>query len=602
MCNNIEDKNFSAKKYFLFAIRKYITNSNRIIAKYFSPSMRELLVNYIEIYEDMLSNYENKKLKNSKCELIKAITFYLKESIFYKEKIYKEEFDYLINDFENIVCENMIKSNEHRVYNKCKALIKKIDNENIYLNLIEITKKTSSYEVVDEVIQSFVSELLYDGVSLKYLSDWYNSNIATEISSITKENIDTLLEKFIELYMRNMDFKYYISIKSVSKLNDTIYLNSNLILNKEEYDELELYDEETKKDIKTYILHGGDNVIYSTYINGKDYYKGLEIIEESISSYFQIINYLNDDNKTILNDKIIVEISKNKFVKKRYEKFDMNILFYSSERREKNDIGDFIEYRDKVYSNQINSNEIANIQRTINIIKTQDSQSKENRLINLWSVLEYTLTFHEGDSIIGKVKDIIPKVICLYYIKDKINIFWNDINKYKSSKIEIIHEIITECRLQSDDYRYDLEKFIKYLNKKGESICNELSFNEVLKREISEIGMLLFQHKKREAVIERKYLEVEMDLIRIYRDRNILIHSGRRNIKNLDYKSVRLFHYNNAIISVIIHYKKKNPNLTIEEILNSIEYTYKKYIQLVGEKLEDDKLMNICRIKYLFIS
>ena len=42
--------------------------------------------------------------------------------------------------------------------------------------------------------------------------------------------------------------------------------------------------------------------------------------------------------------------------------------------------------------------------QAINIIKGQKEQTKENRLINLWSVLEYMLTFHNGDNIISKVK------------------------------------------------------------------------------------------------------------------------------------------------------------------------------------------------------
>lgn len=92
-----------------------------------------------------------------------------------------------------------------------------------------------------------------------------------------------------------------------------------------------------------------------------------------------------------------------------------------------------------------------------------------------------------------------------------------------------------------------------------------------------------------------------MDLIRIYRDRNILIHSGRRGIRNINYKILRLYQYNNNTLSIIIYYKNKNPMLTIEEILNSIEYTYNKYIKEIDSKLENGQLLGICRPKYLFI-
>lgn len=599
--NNI--KKFTAKKYFLFAMKKYISNSNKIIAKRFSPSIRELLINYIEIYEDMILDLNNKRLINSKVELIQAICFYTEKNIFYQEKIYKEELDYLLKDFKGIISQQVTTSDEHRVYNKCVSLVKKIDNENIYEKLINVVKETKSYDVADKIIESFVSELLYDGISLEYLDEWYNAKISKALPAINLEDIDYYLVHLSELYMKDKEFKYYISIKSKGLLEDRIYLDSNLILIKEDYEKLYLNDSASGKNIKSFIEHDGDNQIYSICIRQKDYYKGIEVLVDSISSYFQMINYIKEDNEEItLNDKMIIQIEENKFIKKRNEKYSGEILFQISERREKRDIQDFIEYRDKVYLNNIKIDEITNIQRAINIIKNQNQQSKENRLINLWSVLEYMLTFHEGNSIIAKVKDIIPKVICLYYIKDKINIFWNDVSRYKHTTREIIHEIIGNCKLENDEYRYDVGKFINYLISKGEKIADELEFNDNLKRQILEIGMLFFIPQKRKEIIENKYKDIEMDLIRIYRDRNIIIHSGRRNIKNIDFKSVRLYNYNNAIIGVIIHYKKKNPNLTIEEILNSIEYTYDKYITEIGEEITDENLINICRAKYLFIS
>lgn len=281
--------------------------------------------------------------------------------------------------------------------------------------------------------------------------------------------------------------------------------------------------------------------------------------------------------------------------------YDDKILFNKSERKELEDIKDFIEYRENVYLMNIGHDEIVNIQRAINIIKGQKNQTKENRLINLWSVLEYILTFHSGKSIIGKVKDIVPKVCCLYVIKDKINMFWNLLYNFKGSKHECVNQMINECVREDDDYKYDLNKLIQYIQKKDKAIIDEFDFNDVLKRYIAEIGMLLNSETSRVNFIKSKYVDIEMDLIRIYRDRNILIHSGRRDIRNINYKTLRLYYYNNSILGLIIHYKKNNPQLTIEEILNAIDCTYNKYINMIAEKLEIDQLKEICRPKYLYI-
>lgn len=44
---NTQEKRFSAKKYFVFAFKKYILNENKILSKKFQPSIRELLSDYI---------------------------------------------------------------------------------------------------------------------------------------------------------------------------------------------------------------------------------------------------------------------------------------------------------------------------------------------------------------------------------------------------------------------------------------------------------------------------------------------------------------------------------------------------------------------------
>lgn len=387
----------------------------------------------------------------------------------------------------------------------------------------------------------------------------------------------------------------------MKKLEDIIYLDYNLLMKIEEFENISLMNEKDNKDAKNYLQYGLNTYLYSVIVKCRDYYKGLEILIDSLNSYFQIIEYINQEIELVINEKVVVEVGSNIYEKLRRNIYDDAILFNKSERRELEDISDFIKYRDRVYHMNIGHDEIANIQRAINIIKGQENQSKENRLINLWSVLEYMLTFHNGSNIISKVKDIVPKVYCLYLIKDKINTFWNILYQYKDSNHDIITDMIEYSKLEDDEYRYNLDKLIEFIVNKDKSIINEFEFNDILKKSISEIGNLFFDEKKRFEYIKKVYTEIEMDLIRIYRDRNILIHSGRRQIRNINYKTLRLYQYNNSILGIIIHYKNKTPELTIEEILNSIEYTYDKYIKTIKSKVDTTELSPICRPKYLFI-
>ncbi|WP_027339357.1 hypothetical protein [Halonatronum saccharophilum] len=281
------------------------------------------------------------------------------------------------------------------------------------------------------------------------------------------------------------------------------------------------------------------------------------------------------------------------------ESYDKKVLFSSLAKKEKEDIKDFISYRDRVYMKRLDKKEIFNLQRALNIINNQEEELQENRLINLWAVLEYTLTFHEGLSIISKVKDIIPKLVCLYIFKDKLNIFWYRLFNFKDRKIKIVDDFIEECKQETSEYYYDFEKLTSFILKKGHSLIKDFDFNDVLKRDIAEIGMILSNSEFRSRFIKIKEEEIRCDLIRIYRIRNILIHSSKEIKSNLDHKSLRLYQYNHSLLGLIIYYKNKNPESTIGEILNSINYTYQKYLQILDNN--DASAKEICKPDYLFI-
>ena len=54
----INEKVFDAKKYFIYAFKRHILNENKILYKKFLPSIREVLVDYIDIYDDVNQNIE----------------------------------------------------------------------------------------------------------------------------------------------------------------------------------------------------------------------------------------------------------------------------------------------------------------------------------------------------------------------------------------------------------------------------------------------------------------------------------------------------------------------------------------------------------------
>lgn len=585
------EKSFGAKKYFIYGFKEYITNKNNIQAKRYVPSIREIIEDYIEMYEDRIKDIENIKLKNAEKELIDTINYYIKGSIFYDPKIYKKELELLLDSINN-KDENIQQAS--KAYLICQSLIKKLNKENFYIKIINYVKENSSYENIDIAIQSIVSELLYDGYSLKHLDNWYNWELKTR--DISEENINQKLDQFIMLKAKKRDITYYISVKEYSKL--VIQLDYNIVLRKVEWAE-----EDIEEDIKAYLQVAANTTIYRADIKAMDVNKGIEYLIDAFDGYFHMINYLIGDgnHKIEIGEKILACVEGVEYHKIRKKVSDEETIFAHKEGREKQDVEEFIKYRDNVYMEGITYDEVSNIQRALNIAKGQKNQSKENKIIDLWSVLEYILTFHEGKNIISKVKDIVPKVVCLYEIKESINSFWALLYRYKNSGNENVIEFINNCKKHEDDSKYDLKKFIKCVCSEGEQLIDKLQFNDLLKREIARIGTILHDDNYRRKYIDTAYSNVEHDLTKIYRDRNVLIHAGRSNIRNINGKVARLYKYNNSMMGVIIYYKTNNPLLTIQEILSSVEYTYKNYLELLKGKATEEQMEEICRPKYLFL-
>lgn len=587
-------KEYLAKKYFLAQFRRYTNNENKILVHKLFPGTRELLSDYIQIHKDVIENIENNKFKIARADMLTGMKFFLKESILHSHKFYQYEIRTLISKIDKASDKDI---NDYvKINNICTSFLKKLNNDNLYEYIVERIKVSNNFNDIDKILEELISELLYEGYSLKFLSEWCKKEIPNN-KDINEENIDSIIDKFKFLKKNKEKYTYYLALNE--DIGEEKYIDLNMSINRVEEQEITNMDNGNDK-ISKFILQGNRSYVYKITIRTLDMYKGLEIIKKSFESYFQIINSLREDKSSIkFNNKCIAQSKDNTYIKLRIENYDEDTLFSHIENREREEIEDFIRYRDKVYETMENVNEIGNLQRAINIVKSQKGQLQENRLINLWSVLEYILTFNEGHSIISNVKDIIPKVVCLYSIKDKINMFWNQLYKYKDSNIEIVSKFIESCIKDSDEYQYDINKLISFIQQEGSSLIKAFEFNSVLQRNIGEIGSLINNKEARVQYIKKVGEKVEYDVSRIYRSRNILIHSGQREIVNIDCKSLRLYKYNSHLLALIIYYKSKNPYLTITEILNSIEHTYNDYIEKISN--EDVEKLDICKPRYLFI-
>lgn len=591
------DDKYLAKKYFIYGFRRLIKNENKCLVKDRIPSMRAVIEEIIELIDAQ----KEIDLKNALKDHLSIFEYYYKQSVLCELKNLKNEFNLLIEAlslYQNEISEsNKNKINERNLILMLRNIKNKISKNSVYNNVIDLVFDNSKFGIIDKILNYIVNELIYEGYSLKFLDQWVSNEM--KIDNISEETIDSKIEKFKNLKQEINSIKFYIPVYNKDGiLNDLENIGDELkikkVLNIEDILESEYLKYLQKKE---------HYEIFQFEVLSRDCYKALELINEKLISYYQLILKINPNNiniKITLDKLIAVDIN-NSHTKIFNKNYDDIILYSLVESKEKRNILKFINYRKQMYKENVNIDEINTMQRSLNLINNNEYSTIENRLINTWSSIEYILTYHSKDSIISKVKDVIPKLVVLYYMNEKIHGFFHRarrrLDKRKENSPKILTELIEFC-CSSDNKRYDLQKFICFIDKYEESLIEEFEFDIVLSREIGEIGLILNNQSYRKHKFDEINQNTINEIIRIYRLRNVIVHSGFKASNNYNLDCLNLYQYGNNLLGMIIYFKDKNINSTLDEILHSISYSYKNYMEKI--LTSEDKSL-ICKPPYLFI-
>lgn len=592
--------------YFINCFRNYINNTNKEFSRKYTPSIRELFNDYLELHNDSLNSSQNDKLlKSYKAQLIIMDNF-IESSIFRKSSFGSDLLNLLVmirqykkeTDSDNKETKSNTKEwITHSLYSYCTSLQKKICGINLYYEIINIYRASKNYVDFDLCVEAIINELVYDGYSLIYLREWYKN-------TTPKYKVDDVMDynSFINEFSNfNKDEQYYDIFLTIK--NDDINEISNWAI---DYDLcLEFVEKDNlETQICNHLQLNSTNRAIKISIKSMDGYSATFKAVNAINAYLLIVNLTKTDTLSI-NDKIsFLDKISGESTNLNIQSNDAKILFLSLDKKEKNDLEDFIQYRKDIYEKKIRTGEIASIERSLNILKDALSYNQQNRLIELWSVLEYLLSYYSSSSIILKAKDIIPKIMCLYMFKDKLNTFWSLLLS-SLNREAIVEEFISQSLYDNNVEKYDIKLIIDNIVSYGEKLTDKFGYNTIiLNRKYCELGSIIGAKVDLKKIITSTHQKIEDDIVRIYRTRNIMVHSGNQTKSNILLKNTRLTQYISNLIGVLLHYKRKNNEHTIQEILYSIPVTYENYLNILKQfkdQKDSDLLVEIFKPKYLFL-
>ncbi len=594
----LETTVFISQKYFIFKLADILNNSFHIFEEKRMESLQLVIGLCLDTYEEMHNTpIGTNKLEKSYSSLLENLAFHLNKHPFRKLQIYKTDFERLCRLIKNKDKEKDTVKNPYELYMGMKSLQRKLRIQNLSAQYIESMEASLSFQEIDILIESFVSDLLYVGYSLNYLNKWY-SELKDDafFECMEKGDISLYIEKFKELNGEKKEYEviipYTVKSESQKEIANRLLTKHFIIKSREDYKKFSSdwnWKEETYA-CKMYIA--------------ADYYKAIEIAKKEFLTDKELFSMWQNVTDVIRENVTIGCVFQEKLLRMDIRKVDNTKLINYFDRNRTEQLNIFINLKDGMKNEDVDT-----LERILHMLHTAKTYNIQNRFLNFWSALEYSIYPFPKKSIIEKARTIVSESFTLFYVKNKMNIFWERLNYTMSKKgsdkqYPKCKKLLEYCR---DGEDFNTQKLISFLqdSSRYEGVLNEIAFNIVLEREIRELIMLVSEPKKLKKAITEYHNSIIHDLDCIYRLRNQLIHSAKAKDDSLEHISLRLYRYVNSIISTILYYKKGNAEVSIIEILNSLHNTYEVYQEEL-ERYKDKKLTSaegykIVRPKYLFL-
>lgn len=589
-----------SRKYFIFKIQDLVNNSFHTLEEKRMESLLQYMDVCINTYDELHMSLDSSKLKRSYEALIEGLDYQMQYHPFHKLELYSGDFSYL---------HRLIRQNEearekeiHNIHRNIVALKKKLEAENLIECYISCLLDEDSFKGMDYLMEALISDLLNMGYSMSHICDFFKQQQKEFV-----EHNDTKQIIYNLRALNNSSTGFTIHI--VFKISSTTQTESAIELLKQQF------QIRTSQEAALTVKPLPDNALIATKeYQAFDEIKAIDMARKEFKSVIELFDMWQGTKNCIKDDLWYIWQDDSEYHRISLNSIDTTKMLTRIDSNYKRQMERFLLLRNNIGDNT------STLERVLYTLNSAKSFTVQNRFLNFWSSLEYILHPFPRFTIIEKARVVVPEVFGLFYLKNKMNIFWSRITYCMTKtgyaeKYPSLNQFCIDCQ---DDKDYSTRKMISYLchKEKYDAILSELSFHIVLERECRELIMLLTEPEKAYKAIQEYYDGIRHDLNYIYRLRNQLIHSAKDIDDSLEYISFRLYRYVNSVLSTILYYEEKNNLYSITDILSSIDSTYQNYSSKWNSDtkkkkgtsndqqqppISEEETYRIVRPKYLFI-
>lgn len=242
---------------------------------------------------------------------------------------------------------------------------------------------------------------------------------------------------------------------------------------------------------------------------------------------------------------------------------------------------------------EYNNNTLEAVRKALHWVRVANESPLESKFLSFWTALESLLTSY-SNSKLSSILEYVPAFIGVYYPRRLVLEIWFALEKYISNMPEKYYK---ELEIHYDEkYEFDIISFCKLIMDECENFIENYESSDFVVRKLRWLQGSLNNNRLLLRKIKKIDIQVQNDMRRLYRLRNLLVHQAHIGEVDLSYMTKRVIFYLEVILNNISYALDQNPSHSLLELLISRKRTY----DLLRDKLETQCYpdLDICDIIY----
>ncbi len=544
--------------------------SEELLFYYTIDSFKLPAHNFITLLDEAIKTIEHIEAEMINENAIKSIVNELQDIVI-KDSVVKKVFG--IN-YNSLISKLNSKMSINELKNYFSFIKRKLDSI-YYQTIVELLKEniiSKNYEEIRRLTKYLLIQLKAFGYSTEFI------NLTLDIIFQQKKvkNIESYIAFIDEFDLESKDFIVYIEVsKDIRKIKK--FLNNDFV---------ELIEDISQTDIDL-----SDRINQNFFKKSKTYYKfkfeSLDRFKAYIKARYILESIYSNSCFLVHKDNFSISSKAIVFNEKGNNYLVNDIVSPIFRRPDKINKVSFEKSFEKLlypFANQkIDPNSQQRVDLSIqNHFSAIKSSSYENQLINLWSGIEVLIPIiTKGDK--AKIEQLSESIIPI--ITD--NYVFKIVNNIRQSIDNSINKNKLNQALKRID-KFNNIAVIKILIRGDEvseysEIISLLDNNILLQERIKYYSDIFKDGKKLSRIVENHIKRVHWQIKRIYRARNLIVHSGKTPYQ-LETLIENLHYYYDVILTCISKDLKNNYNI------NDILFIYKMKLDQYLKDLKKDKV------------